>query len=230
MNRELAPTRKRLIVYDLDGTLVDTREDISRSANHLRAQMGLPPLPPRQICGYVGLGLKKLVANVLEIPAAASAEGEARIEKGMRIYRAHYAEHLLDNTVLYPGAREVLEHFRDRGQAVITNKPNPYSRQILEALGVAGYFLEIVAGDEAYPKKPNPASLLAILQREKIPPAEALLVGDSPIDMETGAKAGVMTVAVAHGFTDREELASAGPDALVADLRELLSLALRESW
>ena len=217
-------SRKRLIVYDLDGTLVDTREDISRSANHLRAQMDLPPLPPHQICGYVGLGLKKLVAKVL------GTEEEAAVEKGMRIYRAHYAEHLLDNTALYPGARELLEHFRDRGQAVITNKPNPYSRQILEALGVAGYFLEIVAGDEAYPKKPDPASLLAILKREEVPPAEALLVGDSPIDVETGVKAGVPTVGVTHGFTDQEELARSRPDALVADLPELLSLALRESW
>lgn len=226
------PARKRLIVYDLDGTLVDTREDIAASANHMRARMGLPPLPEREICGYVGLGLRKLVANVLEIPAGDSAPDLAQIEEGMRIYRAHYAQHLLDHTALYPGARELLEHFKDRGQAVITNKPNPYSRQILEALDVAHYFLEIVAGDEAYPKKPDPASLLAILQRERVPPAEALLVGDSPIDLETGARAGVPTVAVCHGFTDRAELEQSrpAPAALVADLHELLSLARVQSW
>lgn len=219
-------SRKRLIVYDLDGTLVDTREDISASANHLRAEMKLPPLPQDRICGFVGLGLKKLVANVL------GTEDESEVEEGMRIYRAHYAEHLLDHTALYPGAREVLEHFRERVQAVITNKPNPYSREILEALGVARYFVEIVAGDSGWPKKPDPESLRAILQREQVPPEEALLVGDSPIDIETGARAGVPTVAVCHGFTARAELEQArpAPTALVADLRELLSLARRESW
>ncbi len=218
--------RKRLIVYDLDGTLVDTREDISASANHLRAEMGLPPLPQAQICGYVGLGLRKLVANVL-----GTEEGPV-VEEGMRLYRAHYAEHMLDHTVLYPGALDLLEHFRDRAQAVITNKPNPYSREILEALGVARCFVEIVAGDSGWPKKPDPESLLAILQREGIPPEEALLVGDSPIDVETGVKAGVLTVAVAHGFTPHAELESArpAPTALVSDLRELLSLARARGW
>lgn len=228
------PARKRLIVYDLDGTLVDTREDIAASANHLRAQMGLPPLPQRQICGYVGLGLKKLVASILGSEDGVRIEDEARIEEGMRIYRAHYAQHMLDHTALYPGARELLEHFQRGGkiQAVITNKPNPYSREILEALGVARYFVEIVAGDSGYAKKPDPGSLLALLTREQVPPAEALLIGDSPVDIETGAKAGVLTVAVSHGFSARAELENArpAPAALVSDLRELLSLALRENW
>ena len=216
--------RKRLVVYDLDGTLVDTREDIAASANHLRRRMGLKPLPDQLICGYVGLGLKKLVENVL------GTEEEHRLEEGMRIYRAFYAEHMLDNTVLYPGAREVLEHFRPRVQAVITNKPNPYSRQILEALGVAGYFVEIVAGDSGYAKKPDPASLRAILERERVAPEEALFVGDSPVDVATGLSAGVMTVAVTHGFSERKELEESGPAALVADLREFLERARREAW
>lgn len=217
-------TRKRLVVYDLDGTLVDTRADIAASANHLRRQMGLEPLPDQWVCGYVGLGLKKLVQNVL------GTEEESRVEEGMRVYRAFYSEHMLDNTALYPGAREVLEHFRPRVQAVITNKPNPYSRQILEALEVAGYFVEIVAGDSGYAKKPDPASLNAILEREKIAPEEALFVGDSPVDVATGAAAGVMTVAVTHGFSGRKELEESGPAALVAGLREFLELARREAW
>ena len=215
---------KRLIVYDLDGTLVDTREDIARAANQMRARMGLPPLAEQEICGTVGLGLKRLVESCLK------TEDPTRVEEGTRIYRAFYAEHLLDHTALYAGVTEVLEHFRGRKQAVITNKPNPYSRQILEALGVADYFLEIVAGDSGYAKKPDPESLLAIMRGEGAEARATVFVGDSPVDVETGAKAGVLTVAVAQGFSDRAELERAGPDHLVEGFPELLALAREKSW
>ncbi len=218
------PISVRLIVYDLDGTLVDTRKDIARAANHMRARMELPPLPEKEICSYVGLGLKRLVESCLK------TEHPAKVEEGTKIYRAFYAEHLLDHAVLYPGVTEVLEHFRRRRQAVITNKPNPYSRQILEALGVAGYFTEIIAGDSEYPKKPDPESLLAVMRREGAAPAATLLVGDSPIDVETGSKAGVLTVGVAQGFCGRAELERAGPDHLVEGFPELLELAKEKSW
>ena len=211
-------------MYDLDGTLVDTRRDIADAANHMRARMGLAPLLEKEICGTVGLGLKRLVESCLK------TKDPARVEEGTQIYRAFYAAHLLDHTALYPGVTEVLEHFRPRRQAVITNKPDPYSRQILESLGVAGYFLEIVAGDSGYPKKPDPESLLAIMRREGADAGAALFVGDSPIDIETGSKAGVLTVGVAQGFCDRAELERAAPDHLVEGFPELLELAKEKSW
>lgn len=214
----------KLIVYDLDGTLVDTRRDIAEAANHMRARMNLPPLPEKEICGYVGLGLQKLVEGCLNTTDPAKA-GE-----GTRIYRAFYTEHLLDNTALYPGVREVLEHFRPRRQAVITNKPDPASRRILEALGVAGFFTEIVAGDSGWPKKPDPASLLDLMRREGAEPGGTVFVGDSPIDVETGAKAGVVTVGVAQGFCDRGELETSGPDHLLEGFPELLELAKERAW
>lgn len=215
---------KRLIVYDLDGTLVDTRKDIAQAANHMRARMDLPPLPEKEICDYVGLGLSKLVEGCL------GTADPAAVEEGTRIYRSYYTEHLLDNTVLYPGAIELLEHFRDRAQAVITNKPDPYSRRILEALGVARYFLEIVPGNGRWPKKPDPASLLDLMSREQVSSEEVLFVGDSSIDVETGARAGVQTVALAQGFAGLEELLEAAPDHLLKGFAELLSLAKEKRW
>jgi 2-phosphoglycolate phosphatase len=211
-------------VYDLDGTLVDTRRDIAEAANHMRGEMGLPPMPEKKICGFVGLGLAQLVVGCLETADPAKAE------EGTRIYRAYYSQHLLDHTALYPGAREVLEHFRSRRQAVITNKPDPYSRQILEGLGVAGYFFEIVVGNSGYPKKPDPESLKALMGKEGAVPSETLFVGDSSIDVETGSKAGVLTVMLAQGFSEREDLERSGPDHLVEDFRELLELAKEKSW
>ena len=213
-----------MIIYDLDGTLVDTREDIAQAANHMRAQMRLRPLPDRAICGYVGLGLRKLVQSCL------GTEEDRQTDEGMRIYRAYYAEHLLDHTVLYPGVREALQFFRLRHQAVVTNKPNPYSRQILEALGIAGYFFEIIAGDSEYAKKPDPESLLAIMSRQGVPAKETVLIGDSAIDVETGARAGVFTIGVTHGFSDEQELKAAGPGCVVNSFEELLRFAQREGW
>jgi len=227
MGAENGAGPKRIVFYDLDGTLVDTRRDIANAVNHMRATLGLAPLPEGEICGYVGLGLRQLVESCL--PDGADA---ARVEHAMKVYRAFYTEHLLDHTRLYAGVREVLEHFRARGlaQAVITNKPNPFSRQILEALGVAGFFLEIVGGDSLWPKKPDPQALVALLEREQVRPAQALFVGDSPIDVETGARAGVLTVVVAQGFSSRAELERAQPDRTVKDFRELLALARKEGW
>ena len=214
----------KLVVYDLDGTLVDTRRDIAEATNHMRGEMGLPPMPEKEICGYVGLGLQSLVEGCL------GTVDLVKVEEGTRVYRAYYSRHLLDHTVLYPGAREVLEHFRLCRQAVITNKPDPYSRQLLEALGVAGYFMEIVAGNSGYPKKPDPASLKALMLKGGAGPAGTLLVGDSPIDVETGLKVGVPTVALAQGFADRGELERSGPDYLIEDFEELLELAKEKSW
>ena len=215
---------KRLILYDLDGTLVDTRLDIAQAANHMLQQLRAPALPVEAVCRFVGRGVHQLVSGCLH------TDDPALIEEGVRIYRAHYTEHLLDSSRLYPGVREVLEHFKTRRQAVITNKPNPYSRQILIGLGVADYFLEIIAGDSPYPKKPDPSAVLALMEQERLTPTETCIVGDSSIDVETGRLAGVFTIGVAQGFSDDEELAAASPDAMVRDFHELLSVAKREGW
>ena len=215
---------KRLIIYDLDGTLVDTKEDISQAANHMLSQLRLPPLASHEICRYVGRGLHNLAKGCLK------TDDPARIEQGTKSYRAYYATHLLDHSKLYPGVSEVLEHFKSRTQVVITNAPNPYSREILVGLGVAGYFIEIVAGDSAYPKKPDPASVRSIMKRVRVAPEETLMVGDSPIDIETGRNAGVLTVGIAQGFADDHELQAASPDVLIRNFTELLTRAREQGW
>ena len=214
----------KLIVYDLDGTLVNTRRDIAEAANHMRRRMGLGALSEKEIAGYVGLGVQRLVENCL------GTADPSRVKEGMDLYRTHYAEHLLDNTALYPGVQEVLDYFRPRRQAVITNKPSPYSQKILESLGVAPYFSEIIAGDSGYPKKPDPDSLMALMIREGVKGYDTVLVGDSPVDVETGSRAGVCTVAVTQGFSERGDLEQSKPDHLIGDFRDLLSLAQKRTW
>lgn len=215
---------KQLIVYDLDGTLVDTLQDITNAANHMLSQLKKPPLTPDSVRRYVGRGVRQLVADCLQ------TNDSDRIAEGLRVYRAYYGRHLTDNSRLYPGAVELLAYFKGRQQAVITNKPNPYSRDLLAALGVAGYFVDIIGGDSVHPKKPDPGSLKALMAQTGVDAEETLFIGDSPIDVEAGRKAGVLTVAITHGLADLDELRQAAPDRLVDDFTELLGLVRHEQW
>jgi len=214
----------KLLIYDLDGTLVNTREDIVRAANHMLQQMGQSGISAEEVSSYVGKGLYFLIKGCLK------TEDAKKIEKGSKIYRDHYAAHMMDHSSLYPGAREILEYFKNKKQAVITNKPNPFSYQMLKALGVADYFVEIVAGDSDYPKKPDPGAVLAMMQKENVLPGETVFIGDSAIDIQTGRNAGIKTVVVTHGFSGEDELKLARPDAMVRDFSELLELARKENW
>ncbi|MBI4598472.1 MAG: HAD-IA family hydrolase [Candidatus Omnitrophica bacterium] len=215
---------KQLLLYDLDGTLVDTLQDITEAANHMRQRVGLTPKPAEEVRRYIGGGVQELVRQCLE------TEDAAAIDDGVEIYRAYYTRHLLDHSRLYPNAQQMLEYFKDRRQAVITNKPNPYSTQILEGLGVAKYFRDIIGGNSGYPKKPDPAALMAVLSHQAVPSMDAVFIGDSPIDVETGRRAGVLTAMVLHGFSDEAELREAAPDLLVKDFEELLAQAQRQRW
>ena len=215
---------KQLILYDLDGTLVDTSDDIVQAAQYTLRQLALPALPREVILRGVGRGLEQLIAGCLQTTDA------KRIQAGMTIYRGYYAQHLLDRSALYPGAQECLEYFRARKQAVITNKPNPFSRDILAGLGVVGYFFEILAGDSAYPNKPDPSGVASMMRHLCVSSLETLFIGDSPIDVQTGRNAGVDTVVVRHGFAEDDEIARMRPDVVVEDFQELLELAKERRW
>ncbi len=215
---------KHLIFYDLDGTLVDTWEDIILSVQHMLRQMGAPALPLEEIVRFVGRGVGHLVASCLK------SDDPDQIERGVAAYREFYSRHLLDHARLYPGVKRTLEHFKDRKQAVITNKPNPYSLQILSRLEVEDFFVQIVAGDSVYPRKPDPSSVQAIMQKHRITPKEALFVGDSAIDVQTGRNAGCATVVVTHRFSDEQEIAQAAPDRIVQRLDDLIPLSQQEGW
>jgi phosphoglycolate phosphatase len=215
---------KQLILYDLDGTLVDTLEDITAAANHMRQALGEPPLTAEAVKPLVGHGLHQLVQRCLGTP------DRCAVERGAAIYRAYYTEHLADASRLYPGVREVLEHFKGRRQAVVTNKSNPFSRDLLERLGVASYFFEIVGGEAPYPKKPDPAGVQALMRASGAGPAQTLFIGDSPTDIETARNAGVAVAALLQGFSEPADLLAAAPDILVRDLTELLGHAAQRGW
>ena len=215
---------KRLIVYDLDGTLADTLQDITYAANAMLHDFRLPAVSTDQVRSYVGRGMRELVKNCL-----GNVEPE-QVDQAMAVYRSYYGKHMLDTTKLFPGVRKLLEHFSSHRQAVITNKPDPYASQVVQALGLSGFFIEVIAGDGEFPKKPDPTALRTLMRRLDVIPEHTVFVGDSTVDVFTGRNAGVVTVAVCHGFDSRSDLEAAGPDALVDDFAQLLELAKVHSW
>lgn len=215
---------KKLLIYDLDGTLVDTRRDIVLSVQHMLEEMYAEPMSGEEIQAHVGRGLYPLMSGTLR------TSDKKIIEKAGKIYRAYYARHMLDHSVLYPGAGEFLRKYESRVQAVITNKPNPFSRDILTHLGVESYFVKIVAGDEEHPQKPDPQAVLKILQDFKIRKSEALFIGDSMIDLQTARNSGIDAAIICHGFGRRDELESAAPNLLTENFQLLSGEMDRRNW
>ena len=215
---------KKLILYDLDGTLADTRRDIINGVRYALGTLNGPELTDDEIKDCVGTGLHALIKQVFR------TEDEKLADRGAKLYREHYKKHMLDHTALYPGAQEFLEKFKDRKQAVITNKPNPFSSQILEALGVAHYFIAILAGDNGLPFKPDPAAIHHLMEETGAAKEEVLFVGDSPVDIQAARNAEVEVVTLSHGFASEATLLEAKPDHIVRDFAELLQLAQEKKW
>jgi len=208
----------RLIVYDLDGTLIDSRLDIANAVNATLLELGWREIAVEKVSSFVGGGVKNLMRLALE---EAGAEARGLSERAIKMFRRRYGEHLLDHTRLYPAVPRVLEFFKDRLQAVITNKPESFSRTILKGLKIDSYFFRVLGGDGGFPKKPAPEPLLEIVRSARIPAEEAVLVGDSAMDVETGRNAGVKTITVTYGFGSRQEIENARPDFILDDLEEL---------
>jgi phosphoglycolate phosphatase len=203
----------KLCVFDLDGTLVDSREDLYLSVAHALSELGLPSRTREEVISYVGDGAVALVSRAI-------APREHLLETAVALWREHYARHLLDHTHLYPGIAAVLGSARIP-LAVHTNKPGAMARKVLDGLGVHSRFSAVVGGDEAI-RKPDPSGLLGICDRLGVSPADTVMVGDSVVDHATAVAAGVRFVPVAWGFGPLETLAAAGATGFVQDAAGLL--------
>ena len=190
---------RRLIAFDLDGTLVDSRRDLAESANQLITELGAAPLPEDAITRMVGEGAALLVRRVLAAAGLGDAPGvlSAALSRFLEIYDGR----LLNHTRSYEGiADAVLAARRHARVVVLTNKPAGASERILEGLGLRDLFDEVVGGDGPLPRKPDPASLLALMERADATGANTLLVGDSAIDHQTARRASSRCCLVAYGF------------------------------
>ena len=200
----------RLAVFDLDGTLVDSREDLYLAVAYALARLGLPPRSREEVTGFVGEGAARLLARSI-------APADHLLDRALSLWREHYEGHLLDHTRLYPGIAAALDG-ATVALAVHTNKPGDMARRILDGLGVLGRFSMVVGGDEA-PRKPDPTGTIEILSRLGVRPEQAVFVGDSRVDEATAAAAGIQFVPVAWGFGPAGDLAGAvAPARTAADL------------
>ncbi len=215
----------RLVVFDLDGTLVDSSRDLASATNAALARVapGTPAIPVETVIGFVGEGARLLVERSLR-HAGLSLEPEAVLP----VFFECYAERLLDTTRLYPGMATALDALAAIGPrppllAVLTNKPGPFSRTILDGLGISARFARIWGAGDVALRKPDPGGLLQLVAELRSTPAEAWMVGDSAVDVRTGRAAGVRVAGVAWGL-DPAGLRAAGPDRLLVSPAELPAL------
>jgi phosphoglycolate phosphatase len=215
----------RLIAFDLDGTLIDSRRDLADSANQLIEELGGTALPEEEIGRMVGEGAALLVQRALR------ASGRGEQAHALARFLEIYDQRLLNHTHLYPGIADVVRTARAFARlAVLTNKPTAPSERILDGLGVRSQFDEVVGGDSAFPRKPDPAALTAMMTSAGVTTDTTMLVGDSAIDLDTARRAGVACCLVSYGYGFRSELrAEAGARVRIAnDAVELMRVI--EEW
>ena len=188
----------RLLVFDLDGTLIDSREDLAKAVNRMLGEMGRARLPLEVIASYIGDGAGMLVRRALGDP-----KDEAEFTRGLDLFLRFYREHMLDHTYVYPGVLAALASFRARGlkMAVLTNKPVRPARDICAALGLGEFFFQIYGGNSFPTKKPDPEGLLALLREAGAAPEETLVVGDSEVDVLTARAAGCWSLGCRYGLS-----------------------------
>ncbi len=207
-------------IFDLDGTLVDSLEDLAQTVNLLRQEKKLPPHPTDAYRLMVGDG----VAMLLKRAFPGTEETELAELKAQ--FDEIYVTQCMKNTCLYPGMKELLQGLKKRNilSAVLTNKPEAFARKICDTLFDETMFAEVIGQQEQFPKKPAPDGVLSILEKYGIQKREMLFVGDSDVDILTAKNAGVTACGVLWGFRSRQELKNAGADFLIETPRELLNL------
>jgi phosphoglycolate phosphatase len=209
-----------LVIFDLDGTLIDSKLDLAHAVNATRANLGMPPLDHEIIYSYVGNGAPVLIRRAV-VPEAS----EEVLKSALDFFLAYYRDHMLDYTTLYPGVKETLELLQSAGtrMAVLTNKPERISKAILEGLGVSTHFSHVYGGNSFDQKKPDPIGINTLLADTATDRSKALMVGDSAVDIRTARNAGIACCGVTYGFQP-ESLITDPPDYLIDRMEQLLEL------
>ena len=223
VNRAIPADSIKLLIFDLDGTLIDSRTDLANSVNGMLRQFGRKELPLELIATYIGDGAPMLVRRALGDPT-----DEHFLNEALQFFLAYYREHKLDTTTVYEGITEALTLMKNgRTMTVLSNKPVNPSRAIVEALGLGTFFAQVYGGNSFPTKKPDPMGALALMREFGAEPDEAIIIGDSSNDILTGRNCGIWTCGCTYGFSP-ETLAQAPPDILVDRPSELALIFNRQ--
>lgn len=212
----MLPSPIEAVVFDLDGTLIDSFPDIRAACNHTLERLGRPALTDPVIRSFVGRGSRRLVASALGVTPEDDLVNEA-----LAIFLDYYEAHPLDHTEPRPGALELLELLGTRSMAICTNKPARITARVVEALGWKTRFGAVIAGGDAPALKPDPRPVELACEKIGVSPHQSIMVGDGAEDVLAARAAGAFSVAVLGGFPREELVRGAEPDWLVADLFEL---------
>lgn len=232
INRAIPVEQTRLLVFDLDGTLVDSRQDLTNSVNAMLRHYGRPELPCELISTYIGDGAPMLVRRALGDP-----DDQKFVDEALLFFLSYYREHKLDNTYVYEGVKESLAAIREVrngeiGMAILSNKPVHPTRAIVEALGLGEFFFQIYGGNSFPTKKPDPQGVRVLLQEANVKPEHAVMIGDSANDVLTATNAGMYSVGLTYGLSPAT-LEKVPPDVLLDrpdELGELFTAVGEPKW
>ncbi len=207
-----------VLIFDLDGTLVDSKKDLTASVNYIRHHFNLPVLTEEEIARFIGNGALMLIRRALSNKAS-----EPNVQAALQMFLSYYRTHMLDCTALYPGVRDTLDRLTDCKLAVLTNKPVHFSCAMLDGLGIYKHFAAVYGGNSFDHKKPDPVGVYQILSDTKGQRERTWMIGDSAVDVLTGRNAGVKTCGVTYGYA-AETFKEVPPDFLIDSFSDLEGL------
>lgn len=208
------------LIFDLDGTLVDSQKDITTAINDVRKKFGFEPLTIEKVRSYLGSGVKALVDR------AVPEKNDELLSAALKEFKHYYAQCLTDTTVPYKGVEQMLASLKNKKKSILSNKTEIFSYEIVKRLGLLKYFVEVWGGDTAGVKKPDPKPIFDLIDKTGSDPAKTVMIGDSENDFKAAKAAGIASIAVLYGYSDLEFIKKCKPDYIVEKPEDIIQIVL----
>lgn len=220
INKRGKTVKAELVIFDLDGTLVDSKDDIINSVNYTLKKLGLKEKKPGLITGYIGWGVEALIGDSL------GKENLKLKDKALDIFKEYYRKHATDKTSLYPGVKEILENLKNKRKVIITNRNYEFTISTLEFFEIFEYFDHIEGGDNIECAKPSPCPLDKIVDKFGVEKKKSIIIGDMHLDILAGKRSGIITCGVTYGIGRKKDILDAKPDYVIDSLPELKEIII----